>query len=280
MMTFKNGKLLLLIALIAIFVSSCIPSLHPIYTAETRVIDDRIIGKWKMNNQISFDDVVYDISVSDGDTTIQITTESDALERGNLNVPEKFIKSLANIGGGPSTWTFERAANIQYSKKSKSSSASISLSVGARSFVPEGYTIDSEEQLPFYILTHKEIEKDEMITTYLIVNLTKISGDLYVDFVPLPKGDKLRQGAFAANYISGHTFAKINFQNDLLSLEMFDGDFIEDLLRSRRVRLSHEILGEDGNLVLTASTDELRSFIEKYGDNPEMYETPEVLVKS
>jgi len=81
------------------------------------------------------------------------------------------------------------------------------------------------------------------------------------------------------NYIAGHTFAKVNFEEGKLNLEMFDGEFVENLIKSRKVRLRHEKIGIDGDIVLTASTKELRSFIGKYGDNPDLFDDAEVLVQ-
>ena len=39
-------KYIVLAGFICLFITSCIPSLHPIFTEENRITDDRLIGFW------------------------------------------------------------------------------------------------------------------------------------------------------------------------------------------------------------------------------------------
>ena len=275
-------KLLISAFLIVILVSSCVPSLHPIYTESTTEVDDRLLGTWSMESSSALVSVEYDIEITtEGNRTIRYSnTDTNSMSNEEMIRDAFQIDRNKIFPSSQSIWTFERAANISFEKKSSGSiSAFVSMTLGAPSFVPEGFEITESEELSFYILTHKELEDGDTTVSYLLVHMTEIGGEMYLDFVPFPKGDKRRQGAFAANYISGHTFAKVGFENGKLSIRMFDGEFIKNLVKSRKMRLRHERLGIDGDIVLTASTRELRAFIDKYGNNTEMFDEAQVFAQ-
>ena len=152
---------------------------------------------------------------------------------------------------------------------------------GAPSLAPDGFEIISQVDHPYYFLTHQDIDDQDTVTTRLLTNLTKIGSDLYLDLAPYKEKNDLfgKSGLFGSNRISAHSFAKISFKNGDLNLQMFDGEFIEELIKKRRVRLRHELIGDDDQILLTASTKELRSFIEKYGDDSDLFDDPQVFTK-
>ena len=217
----------------------------------------------------------------EGDSLVRFSNTQKKPEVNKEMVRKAFELNIDDIFlNRESIWTFERAANVTFEKnKGQRLNSSISMTVGAPSFAPHGYELTESKELPFYILTHQEIEKSDTTISYLLVHLTEIGGQKYLDFIPYPKGDKRRQGAFAANYISGHTFAKVEFNNGKLSLKSFDDEFIEALIKNRKVRLTHEKLGLEGGIVLTASTKELRAFIEKYGDDSDLFDDAQYFAK-
>ncbi len=274
MRTSLNAKVLFVFVTLVLLLSACIPSLHPIYTEATRMTDDRILGTWSTSGEGLT--MSYDIQVTtSGDSSYLVSSESKETEDAAI---ERAIQDI--FQGDEATWTFERASRVTFDKYvSETNSASITMSVGAPSFAPEGFELSSSEELPYYILTHEEIDGRDTTTTYLVVNMTEIGGDTYLDFIPFPKGDKRRQGTFGSNYITGHTFAKVDFTGDEFSIYMFDSSFIEDLIKSRKVRLRHEKIGMDESIVLTASTEELRAFIAKYGDDDRLFESAETFVQ-
>ncbi len=280
-------RVLFCFIVVVLLVTSCIPSLHPIYTDATRVTDDRLLGTWRAQDSGLKVDLSYDIKVSvTGDTSVTISPndqQRDEYEETELEkkVSSQLSESLYSLGfSDDDSWTFEQASKITFEKYvSPTNNSSITINPGVPSFAPKGYKVKNQEFLPYYILTYHEKQLDEIITTYLIVNMTEIGGSYYLDFMPYPKGDKQRRGAFAANYIAGHTFAKVSFNNRKLKIDMFDGAYIEELLKEKRIRLRHEKLGAQGEIVLTASTKELRAFIEKYGDDEDLYESGDEYVQ-
>jgi len=245
---------------------SCIPSLHPIYDESSRITDDRIIGEWAN----SLDGLEL--------KNIRYKTEN----KGRVDINSLKVESdddglnLETAG----YWHFDRAADIRYVKKGKGKrSTSISLESQMMnspdsSLLAKGYTVESINQLPYYILEYRDLTSDDAGTDKLIVNLTRIGGHLYMDFAPLP--DIKEATRFSVNNIAAHTFARIEFNDGKMRIRSFDSEYIEELIRNKRVRLKHEVIDE--SIVLTASTAELRAFIEKYGDKEELYYDEEYLI--
>ena len=264
------------ILIAAVMMSSCLlPSLHPIYTEETREIDDRIIGTWTIDEESALD-ILYDLP------------KATLITNKATEIDTQFIspKEVEGYDQSQSSWIFERAALITSEGYfgDKATRFAETRFVGAPSMVPEGFQLIHKEEHPFYLLTHKHIDlpdpdttvvyinkikRPDTITTRLLVNMTEIGGDVYLDFIPYGDGSV---GKFGGNYIKAHSFAKVSLDDGHLAISMFDGDFIEELIKNRKVRLRHEKLGEEERIVLTASTAELRSFIDKYGDDPNLYD--------
>ena len=60
-----------------------------------------------------------------------------------------------------------------------------------------------------------------------------------------------------------------------MKISMFDPDFVGDLLEHQQIRIKHE--NTANGFVLTASSEELQKFAEKYADNKEAFLEPTVL---
>ena len=81
----------------------------------------------------------------------------------------------------------------------------------------------------------------------------------------------------AFHYYPVNTFAKVTFEKDQMSIALFDGEFIEDLLDQNRIRIKHEKV--DDHYILTAQPEELQKFIVKYANNEDAFPDPMVLTR-
>ena len=241
-------------------VSSCIPSLHGIVTDDDRILNDDIIGIWRQ-----FEGV-------DATVNIKITSDegAESEQRAKADL-ESFISGM----GQWMYWQFERAGVVEF--EGLDGPASVKLSDGVPSMVPKGMTLINYEKKPYYILTHREITRGDTVTTRLKVHLTEIDGLYFMDFKPYPLKTKELQGRFGGNYIYAHTFAKYEITEHGLSIFPIDTEYVEDLIRQKRIRLKHERLNDDA-IVLTASTNELRAFLSKYGGDPALFTEDEPLI--
>jgi hypothetical protein len=119
-------------------------------------------------------------------------------------------------------------------------------------------------------------------------HLVKLGENYFFDLAPrtATSEEKASDPAFnkecltdleSIHYFPMHTFAKVSFSANELSIAMFDGDFLNDLLEQNRIRIKHEKV--DGEYVLTASSKELQNFMMKYADDPKAFMDPMLLRK-
>ena len=280
-------------AIASLLLSGCLlPSLHPIYTEDTRTTDDRILGTWVLERNVGEEYYLQDsmreeyknvgFNFPPADSNFQKAMETLPKDQREEYI-FGYISEVSNFN--KSIWTFERAADITFDLNIPGSvnDVTISMELGAESFVPKGSRVIKKHEFPYYLLTYKEIQYQDTVTRQLMTNMTKIGGDIYLDFVTYRTANKValleEKNVFARSNISAHSFAKMTFDDGNLNLQMFDGEFIEDLIKNRKVRLRHEVIGDDDQILLTASTNELRSFIEKYGDDSDLFDDPQVFTK-
>ena len=78
------------------------------------------------------------------------------------------------------------------------------------------------------------------------------------------------------NYIPIHTFMKIDLQDGAIFFTEFDNERLIELFDQKRIRLAHEMAGEDNDyVVITASTDDLQKFITRYADDKDAFNETE-----
>lgn len=79
------------------------------------------------------------------------------------------------------------------------------------------------------------------------------------------------------NFVPTHSFVKIEWDADHVTLYLFDYDRMKKLFEQNRIRIKHEML--EDFIVITASTEELQRFIRKYADDDEAFDDPGVFIK-
>lgn len=95
------------------------------------------------------------------------------------------------------------------------------------------------------------------------VNLGLIGNQRYFDITPVPEKD------LDDHYIAGHSLWRVTLQGGTLTLEQLDYDWLKVLLTKQRTALDHEVV--EGDIVLTASTEELQRFVLRYAGDPKAY---------
>jgi hypothetical protein len=74
-----------------------------------------------------------------------------------------------------------------------------------------------------------------------------------------------------------HTFAKVDIKNNTINIKQFDLEFLEELIRQNKIKISHEKSGR--NIILTAPTEELQKFVIKYADDENAFNDPIILIR-
>lgn len=75
-----------------------------------------------------------------------------------------------------------------------------------------------------------------------------------------------------------NTFSKISVLKNQLTMEFFKSAWIKDQILNNRLRIQHEQISDqfntDKEILITASSTELRKFVSKYGESGKAFEEP------
>jgi len=291
--------LFLVVTLTVLLLASCIPSLHPIVDEDTRILDDRLIGNWILTNGVLSKPKIEMTSFS-----VETNDPNEDLEQIEKEM-QSFMDSINNAHiAEKGYWKFERAADITfgYSKLPPGT-----IKWGAKVFPGTISDLDrykilmenndiiikEKQEKKFYFLTH--VHPSEVVDwenqRRIKVTMTKIKGEIYLDFESTK--DLIPGGTVYESHITGHTFAKLKIENDQFKIQNFNSDYIAQMLKKNKVRLKHELINrpkvihdftndtkkviKNEAVIITASTKELRSFIEKYGKDNRLFEKTQLL---
>lgn len=119
-----------------------------------------------------------------------------------------------------------------------------------------------------YLVTYKK-DDGEADRSY-IAFLARIGSHLYFDYYPVPSATEKKGDEFyMIHFVKMHTPYRVELlKNGGFELSQLESNFLEKLIQEKKIRISHEKT-LDGQVIITASTAELKQYILKYGDNPE-----------
>lgn len=124
-----------------------------------------------------------------------------------------------------------------------------------------------EKPVDYY---HVKLVDEEDGNSYFEVRLFRLNSRFYLDFLPLTE-ENIGDNMASFHFIPSHSIARIEFfGKNNVAFFWYDQDWLKSLFEERRVKISHEQIGEE-DWVLTAETDELQKFIIKYGEEPDMF---------
>lgn len=121
-----------------------------------------------------------------------------------------------------------------------------------------------------------EMYEDSARPSRFNVHLFSVNGILYLDFLPLK--DDREQDFYDIHLVPAHSLARVRFDsNNRMTISWFSEDWLQKLFEENRVKISHEVVyadqtGYGTQYTLTASTDELKKFLVKYGDDPNVFD--------
>jgi hypothetical protein len=134
-------------------------------------------------------------------------------------------------------------------------------------------TTDSIFHSKMYVVSFKRNEA----SYYMAAAIMKIGDGLFMDLYPLLMQDKKVKedlsNPYSLNYDyqAGFTMAKVEIGNQQLKLKFIDGSFVKTQILAGRMRLKHEKDPLFDTFMITASTADLRQFLEKYGDDERVF---------
>jgi len=198
----KKASIILAVTFLVIFLSSCLRTLHPIFTIKDIVYEPKLFGTWKIENQGTKGFVIITNLAADN----------------SIELPEK-ISAIKQKG---------------------------------------------------YLVSYQD--EDGNATEQYIAFLARVGKHLYFDYFPADKKDnKTVDEFFVSHFVKMHTSYRVDIsKDDSFELSQLDELYVTKLINEKKIRISHE-KDANGNIVVTASTDELQQYIIKYGDEPGAY---------
>ncbi len=119
-----------------------------------------------------------------------------------------------------------------------------------------------------YLLTHFDDEQAFLYEAFLV----DLDGIYFLDLMPVPSEKMELEMGTLAYFIATHNFLKFEARTDgTMQVSAFDISFLSDLLEQDPTLIKHEKTG-DGNIILTASTEELQKFLIHYADNEDAFD--------
>ena len=129
-----------------------------------------------------------------------------------------------------------------------------------------------------YMIKIEQLDEPNVTPDIFLGMAGEINGDLFLNLKLLDFDFGLNTNFGALHKFNVNTFSKINVKDEGLIIEPFASSWIGDQILNNRVRIKHEVVrsefGDSQEILITASTDELRQFVEKYGKEENAYEDP------
>lgn len=112
-------------------------------------------------------------------------------------------------------------------------------------------------------------------TVRFSAQLGMLDGKYFLDIHPNKPDTKVKNGFYNYHLFSVHTISRLWIEDDTLKLSMLDNDWLAKMIDNNAFKISHARPG--GQLILTASTEELQALVTKYADNTKAFPKPGIL---
>jgi hypothetical protein len=134
---------------------------------------------------------------------------------------------------------------------------------------------DKEDSV-FYSKAYAVSFKKNGVDYYMSASLTRIDNNLYMDLLPVLINDPQQPDGTGYelnyDYLPTFTAARLEIKsNESISIQFLNGEYIKEQVKSNRLKISHEQNNLFGTFVITASSNELYKFLQKYGQDDRLY---------
>ncbi len=137
-----------------------------------------------------------------------------------------------------------------------------------------------EEEFRFYSKLYTISFQENGIDYLWVAGLTKICNQYYIDLRPDEALNKSGKEAYRYNkdyFVSG-SIAKLELKNEnAMTIRFLNGDYIRENILAGKVHIDHEYDPLFGTFVITSSQVELVKFLEKYGNNDNLYKGGKII---
>jgi len=297
---FKMWKTILLPIVIAALLTGCVQSVQPLYTEVDLIFDKELLGTWTTREPVGPLDLSTPVEIPiihrhwwTRDKKANLLLGKDFFEfreqspGHNFRIsPEKVIRLKSElyfrIFGDFLEWFFyflivedfpDQGYTLHFSEKTKAGKH-IRIWVDNRSYgILRKYLRQNSPNLVAEVLefnldftVEKSGEKTYALafpSTTFELHLMRLGESLFVDIYPTHDEEEAARK---------HTFLRIERDGESLHTWFLDRKWLKGKTESGEANLEHE--SEDGTIILTASTHELRAFFLKYAEDEEAFSDP------
>ena len=102
------------------------------------------------------------------------------------------------------------------------------------------------------------------------VQLGRLGTFLFTDTSP-------SKGGGDHHFISAHLISRIALEGDTLRMSLLESDWLRDMIDAKKLSIAHVRRG--GEIILTATTEELQSLVLRFAEDDKAFPNPAVLVR-
>ena len=144
-----------------------------------------------------------------------------------------------------------------------------------------GKTLSTKEMEDFapvlYFRSYVIKYTKDKIEYNMLGSMVKLNGQFFINFSVIDfNTDKDNKPAFevtSTDLLATHTIARVQFPNsNTVKLDFIDGGFLYDQVKAGRMKIKNERNDLYDTFLITASTDELQQFIQKYGNDDRFFD--------
>lgn len=138
-------------------------------------------------------------------------------------------------------------------------------------FEPNPGAKDDDEEKNLYMITIAS----QADTVFYAGGILKLGESYYLDLY-LP--DFKTELPMAKDHLYPvHTIWKFDFKPNQVEISPFNSEWIRNMIKNNQVRIKHE--QTDKGILITAGTNELQTFVRKYGSDERAFDKPKKLIK-
>ncbi|HEX6169149.1 MAG TPA: hypothetical protein VFZ33_05615 [Chitinophagaceae bacterium] len=143
-----------------------------------------------------------------------------------------------------------------------------------------GKTLSNKEMEDFapilYFRSYVIKYTKDKIEYNMLGSMVKLNGQFFINFSAIDfNTDKDNKPAFevtSTDLLATHTIARVQFTNsNTVKLDFIDGGFLYEQVKAGRMKIKNERDDLYDTFLITASTDELQQFIQKYGNDDRFF---------
>ena len=116
-----------------------------------------------------------------------------------------------------------------------------------------------------YYLAKLTRSSDSTVFEFKVV-LFRVQNGLYADFISTNKEELIKSKLSSSSFFEVHTLTRVVLNNNKIELSWLGADSMKEMIEKKRVRVNYLWVQEAGRFVLTASSNELTSMLDRYGD--------------